>query len=322
MAEVAINHSVRTGGASKAGVQSRRMSDVKALLSTLLYMAPALTIFVLFSYVPFFRSLWLSLNITDATGAVSKFNGLAYYARILNLDGSGRPELIEAMLTTFKFALMVVIPGIITGTLFAVLAASKVRGIKGFRFIYSVGIGISLASAAVIWSVLYNPSLGITRVISDTLGLQNPGVLNNVATALPAVALMTIWSGLGFNFLIALAGIQGIPQDVYESGMIDGTTPWTALRHITLPLLAPTLLFLLVINTIGAFQAFTQFNVLMGGTAGPQGSTNTFVFATFKSFWLDNRYGFASAQSMVLFVVLFVLSLIQFRGFDRKVHYQ
>jgi ABC-type sugar transport system permease subunit len=157
--------------------------------------------------------------------------------------------------------------------------------------------------------------------VTDLLNLPNPGVLNNAATALPAIALMTVWTSLGFNFIITLAGIQAIPQDVYESGAMDGATGWKSFWHITLPLLTPTLLFLVIINTIGAMQAFTQFNVLINGE-GPEGSTNVFVYSTFRTFWYDNRYGLASAMSIVLFVLLFVLSFIQFRGFDRKVHYQ
>ena len=132
---------------------------------------------------------------------------------------------------------------------------------------------------------------------------------------------MTIWTSLGFNFIIALAGIQGIPQDIYESARIDGAGGWQNFRFMTLPLLTPTLLFLLIINTINAFQAFTQFNVLIANE-GPNGSTNVLVFALFTSFFKDNRYGFASAIAVVLFVVLLILSVIQFRLLDRRVHYQ
>ncbi len=132
---------------------------------------------------------------------------------------------------------------------------------------------------------------------------------------------MTIWTTLGFNFIIALAGLQAIPQDLYESSRIDGASSWNTFRHITLPLLTPTLLFLLIIATISAFQSFTQFNVLIANE-GPDGTTNVLVFALYTAFFKDNRYGFASAIGVVLFVVLLVLSLIQFRLLDRRVHYQ
>ncbi|MDQ6695298.1 MAG: sugar ABC transporter permease, partial [Chloroflexota bacterium] len=140
-------------------------------------------------------------------------------------------------------------------------------------------------------------------------------------TALPAVAFMTVWATLGFNFIITLAGLQAIPQELYESSRIDGASPWQQFRSITFPLLSPTLLFLVIISTVGSFQAFTQFNVLIANE-GPNGSTNVMVYSLFSSFFKDNRYGFASAIAVVLFLVLLALSIMQFRLLDRRVHYQ
>jgi ABC-type sugar transport system permease subunit len=132
---------------------------------------------------------------------------------------------------------------------------------------------------------------------------------------------MTTWTSLGFNFIVTLSGIQAIPEDLYESALIDGASRWKSFRFITLPLLTPTLLFLVLISTIQSFQAFTQFNVLIGNE-GPDASTNVFVFSIFTAFWKDNRYGFASALSVVLFLMLLILTFIQYRLLDRRVHYQ
>ena len=143
----------------------------------------------------------------------------------------------------------------------------------------------------------------MTAWVVDLLGLKTQGVLLDPATALPAVAFMTIWSNLGFNFIIVLAGIQAIPQDFYDSSRIDGANGWKTFRYITLPLLTPTLMFLVIITTINAFQAFTQFNVLIANE-GPNSSTNVMVFSLFNAFFINNRYGFASAIAVVLFVVL------------------
>ncbi len=297
----------------------RQRAETAAVLRSLLFFAPALLIFVLFAYWPFFRSIWLSLHVTNATGEIVRFNGLAYYARVLGFSGSR--EYLESILITLRFAAMVVPAGIATGLALAVLAAVKLRHIKVFRIIFTSSIAISLASAGVIFSMLYSPVTGITRWLEQLLQLPSPGLLANASTALLAVAVMTVWSGLGFNFVICLSGIQSIPQEIYESAMLDGADGWKAFRHMTLPLLAPTLLFLLIVGTIGSAQAFTQFNVLVNGV-GPEGSTNVFVYSTFRTFWYDNRYGFSSAMSIVLFVMLFILSLIQFRVLDSRVHYQ
>jgi sn-glycerol 3-phosphate transport system permease protein len=297
-------------------VATRRAPPYSALLSTLAYTAPALILFLLFAYWPFVRSLWLSLHITNATGEIAKFNGLAYYTRVLT-----SPDYLNSIWLTFKFAAMVVPLSIASGVGLAVLAAVKLRHIKIFRTIFTSSIAISLASAGVIFSMFFSPVIGVTQGLEQLLGLKSPGLLANAETALAAVAAMTVWSGLGFNFVICLSGIQAIPEEIYESGMIDGASSWRAFVDLTLPLLAPTLLFLLIVGTIQSAQAFTQFNVLMQGP-GPQGSTNVFVYSTFRTFWYENRYGFSSAMSIVLFAILFVLSLIQFRGLDRRVHYQ
>ncbi|MEO8287706.1 MAG: sugar ABC transporter permease [Chloroflexota bacterium] len=303
---------------AKVRTRTRAQND---LGWALLYMAPALFLFLAFTFIPFLRSIQLSTFITDQTGNMARFNGVNYYTRILNLDGSGRTEYLESILTTIKFSLLVVPPGIVVAIGLAMLASAKLRGIQIFRTIFTGTVAISVASASVIWALIYNPSIKMTTWLIDLLGLKTQGLLLDPATALPAVAFMTIWTSLGFNFIIVLAGLQAIPQEMYDSSTVDGAGPWSTFRSITLPLLTPTLLFLFIISTISAFQAFTQFNVLIANE-GPNGSTNVMVFALFTAFFKDNRYGFASAIAVVLFVVLMILSLIQFRLLDRRVHYQ
>ncbi len=287
----------------------------------LLYMSPALALFLAFTYVPFVRSILLSFYVTTPTGAPSRFNGVKYYARLLNLDGSGRDEFLKSMLTTVEFSLMVVPLSMITSLALAVLATAKVKAIGVFRTIFTSSVAISVASAGVIWSLIYAPNITVTRWLVDVLQLQPDSLLNNASTALAAVAFMTVWTSLGFNFIIILAGLQAIPQELYESGRIDGANGWTAFRYVSLPLLTPTLMFLCIISTIQCFQAFTQFHVLIGD-AGPDNATNVMVYALFTAFWKDNRYGFASAISVVLFVILLALTILQYRVLDRRVHYQ
>ena len=289
----------------------------------LIYMSPALALFILFTYWPFVRSIWLSFFITDATGDTVRFNDVQYYSRILNLDGSGQDDYLKSLWITVEFSLLVVPLGIAISVALAVLANVKVRAIGVFRTIFTSSVAISVASAGVIWFLIYSPATKATKWLVDLLAVKEQSLLLSSGTALLAVSFMTIWTSLGFNFIISLAGMQGIPQDLYESGRIDGTTGWSAFRYITLPLLTPTLLFLFIVSTIQCFQAFTQFRVLIGNE-GPDGATNVFVYALFNSFFGSGnpRYGFASAMAVVLFVVLFILTLIQFKLLDRRVHYQ
>jgi ABC-type sugar transport system permease subunit len=284
-------------------------------------MSPAILLLIAFTYIPFLRSIWLSMFVTNIRGEPVQFNDFKYYARIFNLDGSGRDEYLKSIGTTISFALLVVPFGIVFALALALLATIKVKAIAFFRTIFTSSIAISVASASVIWALIYSPTTRTTQWIIDLIHLNGDSLLQSSSTALLAVAFMTTWTSLGFNFIVTLSGIQAIPEDLYESALIDGASKWKSFRFITLPLLTPTLLFLVLISTIQSFQAFTQFNVLIGNE-GPDASTNVFVFSIFTAFWKDNRYGFASALSVVLFLILLVLTFIQYRLLDRRVHYQ
>lgn len=300
---------------------AKRQRQWKEFGRAVLYMAPAIIFLAAFTYIPFLRSIWLSFFVTNPQGATARFNGIAYYTRILNLDGSGRTEYLRSILTTIIFAFMVVPLGIVFALALALLATLKVKAIQYFRTIFTSSIAISVASASVIWALIYSPTIRLTQWLIDLLHLNANSLLQDSRTALLAVAFMTTWTTLGFNFIVTLGGIQAIPQELYESAVIDGASSWKSFRFITLPLLTPTLLFLVVITTIQSFQAFTQFNVLIGNE-GPSNATDVFVFAIFTAFWKDNRYGFASAMAVVLFVILLALTLLQYRVLERRVHYQ
>lgn len=304
-----------------AKAAAKRRQQWKDFGRALLYMAPAILFLTAFTYIPFLRSIWLSFFVTNPQGQTARFNDIKYYARIFNLDGSGRTEYLQSIRTTVYFSFMVVPLGIVFALALALLATLKVKAIGFFRTIFTSSIAISVASASVIWALIYSPTTKATQWIIELLNLSSGSLLQDSRTALLAVAFTTTWTALGFNFIVTLSGIQAIPQDVYESALIDGANSWKSFRFITLPLITPTLLFLILINTIQSFQAFTQFNVLIGNE-GPANSTNVFVYSIFTAFWKDNRYGFASAMSVVLFLVLLVLTFIQYRLLDRRVHYQ
>jgi len=275
------------------------------------YLAPALVLFAAFTFWPFLRAVEMSFFLVDRnTFEPAKWFGLGYYQRIFNLgEAALGDDWIRSIATTFQFTLMVVPLTLIGALGLALLAATKVKGIGAFRTIFTSSLAISLASAGVIWSLLYSPNLKVfDHVLTDS------------KTALAAVAVMTIWTNLGFAFLILLAGLQAIPKDLWESAKIDGAGPQRTFFRVTLPLLSPTLLFLLITSTIGSFQAFTQFKVIID-SVGPDQSTNVLVYALFTAFWTENNYGLAAALSVVLFGLLLVLSLVQYR-LDGRVHYQ
>lgn len=279
--------------------------------AALVYLTPALVLFAVFTFWPFVRAVQLSFFLVDRnTFEPARWFGLGFYERVFNVGETALgDDWIRSIVTTFQFTLMVV-PFTLMGALgLALLAAKKVRGVGAFRVLFTSSLAISLASAAVIWSLIYSPNLKLFD-----------SVLTDARTALPAVALMTVWANLGFAFILLLAALQAIPKDLGESAAIDGARGWTKFWHLTLPLVSPTLLFLLLTGTIGCFQAFTQFKVLIE-SVGPDASTNVLVYALFEAFWVENNYGFAAALSVVLFALLLLVSLAQYR-LDARVHYQ
>jgi len=302
------------------GLQSR--TRWRELGWALLYILPALVFLVGFTYLPFLKSLWYSFFIIDRnTFEPVKFYGLTYYGRIFNLGDAGQgPDWINSILITLKFSLMVVPPLIVAAVFLAALSSGKIKGIKLFRSIFTISLAVSLASAGIIWSLLFSPAANLTGWLINLAGIKSPTLLNDSGWALPCVAFMTVWTSLGFNYLIALTGIQAIPSELHESCSIDGGNRWQAFRHVTLPLLGPSLIFLLVIDTIACFQAFTQFKVMID-SVGPDRSTDVFVYAIFNTFWVENNYGLASAMSIILFAILLGLSFLQLR-LDKRVHYQ
>ena len=289
---------------------------------SLLYMLPAFALIAAFTYIPFLRAIYLSFFVVNRnTFQPSHFMGLTYYLRVLNIGDSPFGNIyLRSLLTTASFTLMVVPLSIVAAVGLALLAQAKLRKIGIFRTIFTMTVTISIASASVIWSLIYSPNVGLFRGLLGVLHLNSTSILTDSHTALAAVAFTTIWTSLGFNFVIALAGLQTIPKDLYESAMIDGAGRWRTFRRVTVPMLGPTLLFLLVIATIACLQAFTQFKVLID-SVGPDRSTAVFVYTIFDAFWMQNDYGFASAMSVVLFLVALGLTISQLR-LDRKVHYQ
>jgi len=295
----------------RAVMASSRLHPGRETVSAFVYLAPALILFAVFTFWPFLRAVQLSFFLVDRnTFEPALWFGFGYYLRAFNLGETALgDDWIRSIATTFQFTLMVVPFTLASALALALLAVSKVKGIGVFRTIYTSSLAISLASAGVIWSLIYSPNLKIFETI-----------LTDARTALPAVALMTVWTNLGFSFILLLAGLQAIPKDLWESAKIDGAGSWRTFWHLTLPLVSPTLLFLLITGTIGCFQAFTQFKVLID-SVGPDQSTNVLVYALFTAFWAENNYGFASALSVILFGLLLLLSLAQYR-LDTRVHYQ
>ena len=294
----------------------RRLRDVPAALVMLM---ASLTLLVVWTIYPLVRAVQSGHLRCNITGTKCRDAGWGQY-----LDVFQSENFQDALLVSVKLALMTVPAGLILGIGLAVLADKHLRGIGVFRTIFSSTIATSVAVASLVWFVLLQPEIG---VLSDLFSgwipaLKNPGLLRDPNTALPAVALSSIWASLGFTFIVMTAALQGIPRELYESAFVDGAGGWMRFTNVTLPMLGPTILFTLVVLTTRAFQAYGEVALLTGGGPDPERPTQSVAYLIYgQNSLVKNDIGLKSTAAVLLFFVLLVLAFVQFRGLDKRVHY-
>ncbi|OES44603.1 carbohydrate ABC transporter permease [Domibacillus iocasae] len=301
--------------AAKLIEKAKKQRRTKNLIKGLLFLLPSLVFFSIFLFYPMIRTVYLSFFLTNASGAPTVFVGLDNFAQIFS-----SPLFLKSLKTTFLFVLYTV-PGTIVISLFlAVIANEKLRGIGMFRTIFSSTMGISVAAASVFWMFLFHPTMGWLNQFLSIFGVEAIGWLTDPKWALLSVSISTIWMNIGFTFLILLGGLQSIDSYLYESADIDGAGYFYKLRRITIPMLSPTLFFVVTVTLINAFQTFGQVDMLTRG--GPQNETSVIVYSIYRDAFVNYQYGTASAQAVILFVIILGLTLLQFKLGERKVHYQ
>ena len=289
--------------------------ELKNWLAALPFLLPSIIVFTVFIFIPLIRSIVLSMYGTNPIGQMTSFVGLKYYQRLFTSD-----QFINSLTVTLKFVLYTVPGVILLGLILSTLGNIRLKGISVFRILFSLTIAISGATAALLFIFLYHPILGIFNYLLSLIGVSAIPWLIDPKWALIAVAIPRIWLGTGFATVLLLAGMQGIPEEYYEAAKIDGAGFWQGWRLITVPLLTPSLFFLLVVTTLNAFQTFTEVNVLTNG--GPINSTEVMVQSIYRSFYFNGQYGYASAQALVLFVIIMALTIIQFGVLEKKVNYE
>jgi ABC-type sugar transport system permease subunit len=267
------------------------------------------------------RAIWLGHQRCDAAGDNCRSNGWDQY-----LDVARSNEFRDALFTTFKFALLTVPAGLALGVGLAALADKYLRGIGIFRAIFSSTVATSVAVASLMWFFLLEPRVGVLPNFGWLRSLfpviKEPGLLADPGTALVAVSMSSIWAGLGFTFILVTAGLQGIPRDLHEAAVVDGANGTRRFVSITLPLLMPTLLFVTIVLTTRAFQAYGEIDLLTQGGPRPYQSTTTLTYLAYgSSSIIRNNDGLQAAVAVLLFVVLLGLSALQLVGIGRRVHY-
>ncbi len=295
-----------------------------------IFVFPAVFLLIVWHFAPALYALVLSFLKDFNFLQPPEFAGLENYTALLR-----DPVFWQALLNSFWYVVGTVPIGIFIATITAILLNEKVRGLPILRTLYFLPYVTALTAAAAVWKWIYNPEFGLLNAAlgSKVAWLENPNGIFALATGLelpqwaagPSVALcsimvMSVWHHLGYSVVILLAGLQTIPPEYYEAASLDGATWWDKVRHITFPLLSATTFFLAITGLIGAFQVFTQILVLTPD-GGQLKDTTTIVKYLYDKGFRDSNYSYASAMAFALFVIVFVVTLIQNRILSKRVTY-
>jgi multiple sugar transport system permease protein len=273
--------------------------------SPLLYLAPFLLFFAVFQIYPIFQGLYVSLTKWDLS-TPARFVGLANYAALMKDALFWTALRNTSLFVALNAPLAVVIPlGL------AMLVNDPIHGRAIYRSAFSTPLMISVSTVGVLWQWFYNPAFGLINYYLGLLGLPGQNWLTQTSWAMIAVVVTTVWWTSGFNMILFLAGLQDIPDHLYDAAKIDGAGSWALFRYVTLPGLRATLLFVGVTTIIGSFRVFGQVFVMTNG--GPFDSTRTLVMHIYETGFRFFKMGNASAIAWALFCIVLVFTFIQFR---------
>lgn len=280
-----------------------------------LLIAPAMLAFLIFSIYPIFNMIQLSFYDWNMISPVKNFVGLQNYQKLLQ-DGDFR----QTLLNTVIFTVFASLGDVVLGLLVASYLKKKSWVNNLLQSIVFTPYIISLASIALLWMWIMNPDYGLLNAVFHIFGISGINWLGNPKYALMSIIIICIWKNVGYDALILIAALQSVPPSLYEAAALDRTNPWRKFTKITLPMISPTLFFLMIVEVIGSFNVFETIQILTGG--GPQNSTNTIVFSLYQYGFKFYKIGYASAIGVVLMIIISIFTVIYFMLLSKKVHYQ
>lgn len=267
---------------------------------------PAFLGTLVFIIIPVIGSFTISLTRWNLISP-PKFVGFDNYIQLLSDN-----LFYDVLLTTIIYAICVVIFSITLPLVLAVALNEKIKGLTAFRTAYFLPVITPMVVAAIVWSWIFDPNNGILNFLLSYLGVNHPPLwLFDSHWALIAIIIVSVWKNLGYNMVIFLAGLQGIPQSLYEAADIDGASTLNKLWHVTIPMLTPTIFFVCIMSTISSFQVFDLIYLMTEG--GPENSTMVIVYWLFKNAFEFFKIGYASSIAYVLFIIILILTLIQWK---------
>lgn len=313
--ESAKRPSTDRGRDNAPGSRRRKGSPHASPWWALLFIGPTGVGLLVFYIWPTIRTFWLSFTKSGPFGG-SKFIGIDNYQTLLS-----DPDVWGALRNTGIYALIVLVGIPISIVIAALLNTAGLRGRGAFRTLYFVPVVTMPAAIALVWRMIYNGDYGIFNQLLAVFGLEGRSWLTDPKTALVAIAVVGIWSGLGTSIVIFLAGLQGIPDTIMEAAEIDGAGPVRKFFSVTLPLLSPSIFFITVINLINALQVFDLIYMMLGRNNPALPNTRTVVYLFYEIGFKQNDRGEAAALASILLSIILVLTILQFRLQKRWVHY-
>jgi multiple sugar transport system permease protein len=277
-----------------------------------LFAAPAIILLIVFLVVPFLMAVGLSFTdqrLIPNPNLPTKIVWFRNFVRLISDEA-----FLRGLLNNFYFVIVVVPVQTSLALGLAILINQDIKGMNLFRTVYFAPVVTAMTVVAIVWTFLYNPGEGLINAFLQTITFGKVGPYNwllDTKLVFPAIMLLSIWQGVGFQMVIYLAGLQEIPDPLYEASNIDGANPWQQFVHITLPQLRNTTIFVVLSTTILAFKLFDQVQVMTGG--GPQNASMTTMVHVIQTGWSQLKVGYASAMSIVFFLIVLGVSLIQRR---------
>lgn len=281
----------------------------------LIFIAPTLIGLLVLNIIPAIETLILSFKKSSGFGK-TVWAGFSNYQKLL-----GDQEVLQAIINTLLYTLIAVPFIIVLSLISAVLLNSKIKGVSVYRTLYFLPVVATPAAVAMIWRWLFNSDYGIINHLLLKIGIQGPNWLTSPNTAILAIAIVGIWSTVGYNMVLLLSGLQEIPRDYYESADIDGASDLKKFFSITLPLVTPTLFFVLVTTIINSLQVFDLIFMMIDKTNAALPNTQSLVYLFYKHSFIMNDKGYGSAIVMVLLIIIMIITAVQMKLQKKWVNY-
>ncbi len=270
--------------------------------------------FLCFTLIPVLFSFGLSFLQWDSANPI-KFVGFDNFAKMLQ-DSTFKISFVNTLYYTIGTVSFTLIASLVL----ALILNKNIAGRVFFRSVFFFPYVASLIAVAVVWNMLFHPDMGPVNSLLVSLGVKNPPRWSaSVDWAMPTVIGLSVWKGMGYYMIVYLAALQGIPKELYEAAVIDGANPWQQFKHVTVPMLTPTTFFVVMMLVISSFKVFDTIFIMTQG--GPGRATNVLVYHIYNTAFISFEFGYASAISAVLFAIVLIITLIQFRAEKKWVSY-